>query len=104
MAPEGPKRKLRRCVVTGEGAAGPVSRRPADGFGSAAKERHDRLRTVRSLWNRRLSRLELQAVAYFQAQKLEEIARLIREKRDIEERIARLDAFLETWGRGFRDP
>lgn len=76
----------------------PVPSRPADEFSAAAQERHERLLTVRSLWNQRLSRLEFQAVAYFQAQRLDEIARLIREKRRIEERIARLDKFLEAWG------
>lgn len=60
-------------------------------------ERRQRLRQIADGWRGRLSALESSAFAYFQERDLDEISRLLVEKRRIERSLDALESFLERY-------
>lgn len=61
------------------------------------EERRRRLRAIATGWRDRLAALESSAVAYFQERNLDEISRLLVEKRRIERSLTALESFLAQY-------
>ncbi|KYP80472.1 hypothetical protein [Ferroacidibacillus organovorans] len=59
--------------------------------------RMERVSRIVGAWNDQLQLLEGSAVEHFRAQDLEKIGRLVEEKRTLERRIERVQAFIEAW-------
>ncbi|MHB1627596.1 MAG: hypothetical protein ACYCVB_04355 [Bacilli bacterium] len=68
-----------------------------DSFAAMRQARIGRIDAVYALWNDRAKHVEETAFGHFQEQNLEKIAELMDEKRRIEQRLTRLQRFLQTY-------